>query len=135
MRTKAAVNGVSMRVGAGEDPHLAAFLRRRRREHHRAVAEQHERRHAFGGFGDEHVAGRQAQLEIDRLDRPGRCAANCFCGCSARRCRPSIDDSFSWPTMRHGWRSVESRGRRMSRRHVVMRPRAPVSVKTSAISR
>ena len=62
-------------------------------------------------------------------------AANCFSGCSERRCRPSIDASRSSDRMRHGWRPMSSpRGRRMSSRHVAMRPRGPVSMKTSTTS-
>ena len=63
-------------------------------------------------------------------------AAYCFSGCSERRCSPSIDARRSSVRMRHGWRPMSSpRGRRMSRRHVAMRPRGPVSMKTSTTSR
>ena len=55
------------RLGAREQLQLAAFLFRRRLEHHRSVAEQHHRGHAFRRLRDEHVAGRQPQLEIHRL--------------------------------------------------------------------
>ena len=53
------------RVSAGEQPQLALLFFRCRLEPQRAVADQHQRGHAFRRLGNEDLALRQAQREID----------------------------------------------------------------------
>ena len=114
------------RLGAREDPHLAALFLRLRRKQHGAVAEEHERGDAVRRLGDEDVAGGQPQLE-DRRTRSTRfCAANCFSRMQRQAMQP-VDRGqrlLRDDRARAGARSA-SRGLRMSRRQVVIRPRAP----------
>ncbi len=56
------------RVSAGKQSYLPALLGRSGREDHRAVTDHDQRRDAFGGFRDEHIPGRQSQLEVHGLD-------------------------------------------------------------------
>ncbi len=64
------------------------------------------------------------------------CAVNCLSGCRTRRWSPSTVDSKSAAAIRQGCRSpVPPRGLRMSRLQVAMRPRGPVSTKTSTVIR